>query len=283
MSLHLQFSSGTSTLLTDQALNMNASCILSQNRNIKHEPPEDAEFNDDALRELKDLPDRSVDSITPGYHDTIDSILSRYGAIHNEIQRDSRIALVLGAELAITPAQRPLAVLADRLVDLNSTEGLSDLQYDMGSPQIGAAKDIMIEYAEYLSHAIALTPDDGRSPRSGNSISSNDASTKCDTNENERFCDDSEDTLSDMYVETNADLFHDKIEVDHPVEKESTAKSAVEAVVVFEDVWVRLPIMTDLGISPVVQVAFIRSTSTAQDPDDDPTALIESFSNMRIA
>jgi hypothetical protein len=99
---HSRIPIATSIPYRDQVFKLDTANVISQDHDFNGTPSDDAQTDDDHLQKLKELFEQNAGLITPGCRDTIDSILSKYGAVRDEVEQDPRIGLVLGVEFATT-------------------------------------------------------------------------------------------------------------------------------------------------------------------------------------
>ncbi|KAF3032435.1 hypothetical protein E8E12_002984 [Didymella heteroderae] len=129
-----------------------------QDNDIELEPSADIQPEDDDFQGLRELFEQNAGLITPRCCDTIDSILSKYEAVRNEVEQDPRIGIVLSAEFDTTPIQKSLFALSIEQVDRTLHEEPSALLEHCGMRdfrrfQPDVARDSMVDYAEYLLRA----------------------------------------------------------------------------------------------------------------------------------
>ncbi|KAF1359170.1 hypothetical protein EJ07DRAFT_156089 [Lizonia empirigonia] len=77
---------------------MSTSNLSTEVLNNHDEDITGAESDNQAFQKLKDLFENHAELLTVGCRDTIDSIISKYETLRNEVQEDPRIALALNAE-----------------------------------------------------------------------------------------------------------------------------------------------------------------------------------------
>lgn len=112
-------------------------------------------MDDDHLQKLRELFEQNAGLITPGCRDTIDSILSKYGAVRDEVEHDPRIGLVLSADFTTTPSQQSFRVPTVSQADRILHRGSIDLAEDQSSHEprgthSDKGQDIMVDYADHL-------------------------------------------------------------------------------------------------------------------------------------
>lgn len=238
-----------------------------QDRDIEYEPAEHPPENDQ-LQKLKELFEQNAGLISAGCRDTIDSILSKYGAVRDEVEQDPRIGLVLSAEFAITPTQRSFPALpidqADRTPNERPTDIAEDPNLcDSGGLLLKGARDPMVDYADYLSQIVNSTSNDSSSSIEEESATPNNDSDGYLTQDTGTTWDDHDHTRLDIYADLDTNLFQNVAGTDCHVDEDSVANSAEDTNLVPEERKGRLSRSNALTMSPVMQVAAFDSKAVA--------------------
>lgn len=249
--------------------------------------------DEEAMQRLKELFENNAGVLTAGQRDTIDSIISKYERLRDEVKEEPRIGLALSMEFTTSSSHVsnvPLQPASDTEV-IAPSEGYDGLVGDERRQiEEGATHQSVVDDAHFLQQvAIAAIEHDPASPR--------DTTRKYDTDDTDAAWDSQEDTLLDTYADPQDHIFHSTTgaspgaDAVHAVD----AKSTAERKTVQE--W--LSTTTSLSLIPIVQVAIVEpkmatiSDKTAAEiplptsedgQDDDGTALNEeSISGFSIA
>ncbi|KAF3049034.1 hypothetical protein E8E11_007629 [Didymella keratinophila] len=279
MSHHSQLPSAISISVHDVVHDMDMANFLSQDHDSECGSLDDAQADGDHLQKLKELFEQNAELITPGYRETIDSILSNYGAVRDEVEENPRIGLVLSAEFTATPTQQSFPALPFDQADGILDEGLVDLvadrsARDSGGTQLGVAQDPMVDYTEYLLHVTNSTSNDPGSYIEESSPFPDDTSDGYLTQDTETTWNDQERTCWDIYAHLDTGLFQDCAELDRHVDEDQMAKAVKETDLMLKERQGLLPRSTVLTTSPVMQVAaFSTVASTGEAVADEPVVL----------
>jgi hypothetical protein len=247
---------------------MDATNMLSQDHGIEREPSKNAHADGNQLRHLRELFERSASVMTPSGRGTIDSILSKYGVIRDEVERDPRIGLALSAEFAAIPIHPSFPVLPLDSVDPALARGLldpveDDTLHSSAVSQKDVTRDLMVDYISYLAQSAEPNSDDRCSSTDENSANVNDESEKHDTEDTDTAWDDPKVTHLDIYAGLSTDLFQAQVGIGYPVDETQAEKPAKEAVSSLENNPGQSLRPTGLTMSPILEIAVFGPQSAA--------------------
>lgn len=232
-----------------------------QGRHNDRESFDHTETNEQRLQELKGMSEHRAGCKMAGCRDTIDSVLSKYGQVREEVKQNPRIGLVLSAEfdtpvqqsspsLLDTVANTPLAQKQDGRAKDRDTSCTSAHQQS----QTSSTRDLMIDYAEHLHQVTSLHDDLHCSSIHNSTMSSSNDSDRYDT---DISWDDLEDTLLDIYADLDDGIFQVKVDTQLYNNAGQAVDAGAEALPVHEIKTQTLMDATCLTTSPLVQITMI--------------------------
>jgi hypothetical protein len=257
---HSRIPIATSIPYRDQVFKLDTANVISQDHDFNGTPSDDAQTDDDHLQKLKELFEQNAGLITPGCRDTIDSILSKYGAVRDEVEQDPRIGLVLGVEFATTQTQQSFPMLFADQVHRTFDQGPDNLVKDRGmrgleDVELDVTRDLMVDYTEHLLLAVSRTSGDSVSLSDEGSAAPEGDSDGYITQDTETTWDDQEHTHLDIYADLDTGLFQDRAGVDRRVAEDEGANAPKETALVLEERQGQFSRSSALAMSPIIQVA----------------------------
>lgn len=180
-----------------------------------------AESDNEAFQRLKDLFKNHAGLLTVGCRDTIDSIISKYETLRNEVQEDPRIALALNAEFNnVFPPNfnNSLRNVVDNFgsaQELDAPSGAQIWQVGHGNQPLEAAQisQLLANSAENPQNTAFTTLDDRHSCSIRDPEGHIDGDYHTTVTRNTDFTwEDLEDTLLDLYANMDERIFNAVIE-----------------------------------------------------------------------